>query len=104
MTQSLSYANISIFSSEIIKLCIKEYRYRSRFGTLFLILLTFFESSNTFFINMVKILMMSAKEASAGLLKIKMFQNKGYDVIIPDYVVTNKFLSSDSNYIRDVAM
>ena len=55
-------------------------------------------------INIVTILMMSAKLASPGLLKIKIFQNKGYDVIIPDYNVTNKILSRDSNYIVDVVM
>ena len=48
--------------------------------------------------------MMSAKLATPGLLKIKMFQNKGYDVIIPDYDVTNKILSCNSNYIVDMVM
>ena len=37
------------------------------------------------------ILMMSAKLATPGLLKIKIFWNKGYDVIILDYDTTNKF-------------
>ena len=32
--------------------------------------------------------MMSAKKATPDLLKIKIFQSKGYDVIIPDYDVT----------------
>ena len=49
-------------------------------------------------------LMMSAKMATPGLLKIKVFWNKGYDVIIYVHDVTNKFLSRDSNYIVDVAM
>ena len=31
---------------------------------------------------MVTILMMSAKWNTLGLLKVKLFQNKGYDVII----------------------
>ena len=53
---------------------------------------------------MVTILMMSAKLATSGLLKRKIFQNKDYDVIIPDYDVTNKILSRDSNYIVDVVM
>ena len=53
---------------------------------------------------MVIILMMSAKLASTGLLKIKIFQNKGCDVIIPDYDVTNKILSLGSNYIVDVVI
>ena len=53
---------------------------------------------------MVTILMMSAKMATLGLLKIKVFWNKGYDVIISVHDVTNKILSSDSNYIIDVVM
>ena len=32
---------------------------------------------------MAKILMMPAKLATPGFLKIKIFQSKGYDVIIP---------------------
>ena len=42
--------------------------------------------------------MMSAKLATPDLLKIKIFQYKGYDVIIFGYDVTNKILSDDSNY------
>ena len=53
---------------------------------------------------MVTILMMSAKMATLGLLKIKVFWNKGYDVIISVHDVTNKILSRDSNYIIDVVM
>ena len=53
---------------------------------------------------MVTILMMSAKLATLGLLKIKIFQSKGYHVIIPDYDVTDKILSCSSNYIVDVVM
>ena len=48
--------------------------------------------------------MMSAKMATPGLLKITVFWNKGYDVIIPVDDVTNKILSRDSNYIVDVFM
>ena len=47
------------------------------------------------------ILMMSAKMATPGLLKIKVFWNRGYDVIISVHDVTNKILSRDSNYIVD---
>ena len=36
-----------------------------------------------------------------GLLRIQIFQNKGYDVIIPDYDVTNKILPRESNYNVD---
>ena len=79
-------------------------RYRLHFGTLFLILLIFFESLKIVLINMVTILMMSAKMATPGLLKITVFWNKGYDVIISVHDVTNKILSRDSNYIIDVVM
>ena len=50
---------------------------------------------------MVTILVISAKFAAPGLLKLNIFQNKDYDVIILDNDVTNK---SDPNYIVDVLM
>ena len=52
---------------------------------------------------MVTILMMSAKMATPGLHKIKVFW-KGYDVIISVSDVTNKILSRDSNHIVVVVM
>ena len=48
--------------------------------------------------------MMPAKMATPGLLKIKAFWKKGYDVKIFVDDVTNKILSRDSNYIVDVFM
>ena len=48
--------------------------------------------------------MMSAKMATPGLLKIKVFRNKYYDVIVSFGDVINKVLSGDSNYIVDVFM
>ena len=48
--------------------------------------------------------MMSAKMTTLGLLKIKEFLNKGYDIIFSVYDITNKILSRDSNYIVDVVM
>ena len=48
--------------------------------------------------------MMSAKMATPGLLKITLYWNKGYDVIICVYDITNKFFSRDSNYIVNVVM
>ena len=48
--------------------------------------------------------MISAKMATPGLLKIAVFSNKGYVVIIPVDDATNKILSRDSNYIADVFM
>ena len=49
-------------------------------------------------------ILMSAELATPGLLKIKIFRNKGCDFIIPDYDVINKLLSHESNYIVDVVM
>ena len=53
---------------------------------------------------MVTIMMMSAKAATLGLFKIKVFRSKGYEVIISLHDVTNKILSRDSNYIVDMVM
>ena len=53
---------------------------------------------------MVEFLMMLAKLAPLGLLKIKVFWNKGYDVIILVYNVANKILLHDSNCIVVVIM
>ena len=64
----------------------------------------FFESLKIFLINMVTILIISAKLATPGLLEIKIFRNKGYDVIINDCDIINKILSRDSNYNVDVVM
>ena len=50
---------------------------------------------------MVTILVISAKLAASGLLKLNILQNKDYDVIILDYDATNK---SDRNYTVDVLM
>ena len=47
--------------------------------------------------------MMSAKLATPSFLKIKIFLNKYYDVIISAHDVTKKILR-DSIYIVDVAM
>ena len=71
------------FSPEISKFCyIKKYRYRLHFSTKFLIILDFLESLKICLINLVKVLMMSAKMVTPGLLNITIFWNKGYDVII----------------------
>ena len=51
---------------------------------------------------MVATLMMSAKLATLGFLKIKVFWNKGYDVILSVNYITNKILLHESNYIVDV--
>ena len=43
--------------------------------------------------NMVAVLMMSAKLVTLGLLKIKVFQNTGYDVLISVQEVTKNFIT-----------
>ena len=58
-------------------------------------------------INMIAILMMSAKLVSLGPLVftlVKAFWIKIYDVIISVHNVPNKILSRDSKYIIDVIM
>ena len=67
--------------------------------------MTFIESFfEDFFINMITALMMSVELTSPGLLKLKGFRKKSYDVIILDYNVINKILPCDLNYIVDVVM
>ena len=51
---------------------------------------------------MVTVLMMSAKMAAPSLLKIKVFWNIGYDVIISVY--DSEVLLRGSNYTVDVIM
>ena len=53
---------------------------------------------------MVTILMTSAKLATPGRRKIKIFWNKVNDIIIIDYDVSNNILLRDSNYIVDAVM
>ena len=53
---------------------------------------------------MVAILMLSAKMDTLGLLKVKVFLNKGYDVIFFVYEVINKILSRNSIYVVNVVM
>ena len=62
------------------------------------------ESRKIFLINVVTILMMSAKMATLGLLRMKVFLNESYDVIISVHDVTNKILLRDLNYIVDLIM
>ena len=53
---------------------------------------------------MVKILMISGKMATLGLLKIEIFWSKGYDVIISVHDAINKVLPRDSNCIVVLVM
>ena len=50
-------------------------------------------------INMIVILMILAKLATPGRYKIKVFKNKGFNVIIFVHGCNNKISSYDSNYI-----
>ena len=105
VTHPMSPNDISNFSPEISKIYnIKKYMYRLHFDTNFLIVLAFLESLRIVLIKKVTSLMMSAKMATPGLFKIKIFWNKGYDVIIYVHDITNKILSRDSNYIVHVVM
>ena len=63
--------------------------------------MNFFESSKVVLVNIVEFLMMPAKLATVGLLKIKVIWNKAYDVIASLCDVSNKTLWRDSNYIVD---
>ena len=63
-----------------------------------------FESLKVALIKKVAILIMSAKLATLGLPKINVTWKKGYDVIIFAHDVSNKILSSYSNYMVDVVI
>ena len=54
--------------------------------------------------NIIVILMISSKLAAVGVLEIKLFRNKNYDVIISVHDVTKKILLSDPIYIEDIAV
>ena len=53
---------------------------------------------------MVTILIIWAKMTTQGLLKIKKFWNKGFEIVIFVHDFTNNFFSLDSHYIVDMAM
>ena len=55
-------------------------------------------------INIIAILMKSAKLATPHLLKMTVYWNKGYDVIISAHDIIKKIFSRDSNYIVNVVM
>ena len=54
-------------------------------------------------INMVAILMMSAKLATLGLLKIKVFSKKNYDVIIYTYDISNQLADNLVDKVNKVS-
>ena len=68
------------------------------------IFLNFFETLKIFLINMVTILMMSAKMSTLDLLERKIFWVKDYDVIMSVHEVTSKRLLCEATYILDVVI
>ena len=93
VTHHLSSVDISIFSTKIRNLLYQIqviFQYIISFNLL--ILLPFLESLKVILINMVAILMMLETLASLGLLKIKVFLNKEYDVVISVHDITKKNL------------
>ena len=104
VTHPLSSAVSAFFHWKSANFAISEIRYRLHIDTWFLVLLTYLESLKIYLINMVAILMMSAKMATLGLLKIKVCWNKGYEVKSYVHDVTNQFLLRDSNCIVDMVM
>ena len=108
-SHSLSSANISIFLLEISKFCyIRKYRYRSICRYIFWYIISnsfnFFWILKDFFNKHGYNFDDVRKMATLGLLKIKVFWNKGYDVIISVYDVINKNFTLKSNYMVDVFM
>ena len=62
------------------------------------------ESLKSELINLVAVLMISARLATPGLLKIKVFWKNSYDIKISIHDVTNNILLRDSNYTVDLTM
>ena len=101
VTHNLNSAEISIFSEEVSNFCdVMKYRYRWNFNIWFLILSALMVA----FINLVAILMILAKLAILGLLKIKTFWNKGYAAIISVHEVIRKILWPGRNYIVNMVV
>ena len=91
--------SLDIFSPEISNFCYtKKYRHKLHFNRYFLILLTFFNM--VVLITIVAILMISAKVATPGLLKLKVFWNKCYVAIISVHDVSNNFITWLKLYFR----
>ena len=66
--------------------------------------MTFLEFLIIVLINMITILMVSTKMATLGLVTIKIFSKKRYDVIISVHDIIKKTLSDDSNHVIDMVM
>ena len=62
------------------------------------------ESLKVVLIKMIAILMISAKWATLGSHRINLFWNKSHGILFSIDEITNKILTSDSNYDADMAM
>ena len=74
------------------------------FGTWFLIFYRFFEFLRIVLTKIAKILMISAKMATLGLLTSKLFWVKAFNVKPSAHDVSNKILISDFYYVLEVVM
>ena len=103
VTHPLSFADISIIYRKSTNIAISRNTvvvdciFTRNFFFFFIV----FKSLKVILIDIAAILMISAKMATLGLLKIKVFGNKGYEVMICVHDVTNNILSRYSNYIID---
>ena len=103
-THTLSSADISIFFTGNQQILLYQ---ETQMQILFSFII--YNSFNLFgfkitLINMATILVTSAKMATLGLLKIKVFWNKCYDFIISAYGVINKIFSRDLNSTVNVGV
>ena len=95
----------SIFLPEITNFyCIKKYRYRLLIKHYFWFFELFFECFKHCMKKPGTVFMISAKMVTLGILELKIFWNKVYDVITSVCNATNKILSGDSNYILNAVM
>ena len=104
VTQPLISADISIFSPENNFAISRNTDTDCTFMHNFQFFQLFFEHLKIVLINMVTILIISAKMAALGFLKIRIFWNKCYDIIISVHDVINKILPCDSNYVVDLVL
>ena len=92
MTHPLRSADISIFHWKSTTFVISR---NTDIDTIlihnFYFLKTFFDSLEVDLTNMVAILMVSAKLATPGILKMEVFWNRDYDVTISVHDTTKKF-------------
>ena len=103
MTQPLSSADFSIFHRKSTNIAISKIKEIDWILIKnFLFFYNFVSVWKAVLINMVTILMMSAKLSTPSFLKV--FWNKDYEVIIFVFDVTNKILLRNSNYTVDLVM